>query len=1490
MKTNTLKKALSLLLCLAMCFSMVSVSAFAAETDNGAEMSTENEELSVTYEINPYLTENFTLGNDFKVHNLTYDASNTSKQNVQIVNYDADGYNRIVLYNVSYKDADGNAQNATSITYKNMREIIDNESNSECEVTYVTSGQYGNGVGYKENPVSAQMGSKFHSNAYNFHITGSAWDGVYDIETARCWANRISESDTASNGIGAGKANDFKTFMSSDENYMYKYTANKDVTWYVATFSNKTDHKKFLADGWKLIVSTPDINEVKKENYVEDYQKFFNDNGEFVLTDAITKKAVAKQWYMVEADYNPEKYPYAVKKIQYDAGSATYVDNFDYVWYKETKANETVEIPCPGQWSQSAPKVLLRVGPHLSDDLTGTISSLNGISATSRDSEDYYVKLDESKTVTFTPNDSSASYAFSETEDFSNEQQSYTYTGETEPKTIYLKITAAAGNSVVHKVHLSTALANGTLTVGQKTLELKDIKTRYYLSGVSVGDSISFVPADNAEATVSETKVTSLPSSVEVSVNVKGGRSWTYEVVLSEAELYQITNISSKGSSTKAVAVNAYEAKPKTITYVERAIIEERYGKIDRNDAEFWAGTDAYVAYPSIDSNNKIDSPAPVRISNTSAKFLQGTAFLFGDNKGPNNNTAWYQGGEGKYDGTDGNYYLTFNVNKPGTMYVFDTEGKDYPNGAKNGYTLVSGLKFADNSKAYAKHFDAGTVTVPSYGWSDSWKAKDSDIRTFWNSSYFVFVFDSDSDAGIKSVSYSGAASGTFEITENQTEIKAELNSSVNGEIEITPVVNSENATINPETIKVNVTNGAGQTTFVVTSPDGLAKKTYTVTFTARAAKKIYDATKGFGQPWINGLYGNNSSNPGNFQAIDYIPAAGETYLYVSYRTDIKGSAQAEFSGSTYIRMPKNEGTCYTEQEIQQDSTYTVQTGDNNPVTYTYAKSGYNGAGAGKVRFYNGETGIPQFFAGKYDGTDGKWYVTFKVSSDCRVFIADAINEKYPNLNKTEWTKSDLNYINKTTYYKDFKAGDTVCIPNYGMTDRLNDATPVTIKYTAKDGTAKTVNSTVGQECVYWDGIYVAVCWEKEKGLTDLKVNNETVKDFDANKTTYDVELESETIPEITYTAEDGASVSVENSEFEKGKATSTITVKNAVYTKVYTINFKVKAKMVTFTLTAVNGTVEANSESVTSATKEYEFGSNVTLKAVKDENSEFLYWKDGVSDAIISTDEEITLTAASNRNILAVFKDINIESGYYVSFYANGRIVAEGLASAVKVPENPYVAGYTFSGWYNNGEKTDLTSQSDVTVDKDTRFTAGFELNDNTYTVTVNNKDLETKYKYNEKVTVTAPASENDGEFAYWMRDGKIVSYNETYSFYVSANTSLTAVFSSEPVEEDVVITMTDPIVIQDGNRIAFYSERNVPSKYTVKETGIILAKDANFTNPITSVANSKANKGQYTVRLKNVQEGSTWYAKAYVVYTDGSDNTQIKYSDTVFMNYIAN
>ncbi|NLG53052.1 MAG: hypothetical protein GX541_03660, partial [Clostridiales bacterium] len=216
----------------------------------------------------------------------------------------------------------------------------------------------------------------------------------------------------------------------------------------------------------------------------------------------------------------------------------------------------------------------------------------------------------------------------------------------------------------------------------------------------------------------------------------------------------------------------------------------------------------------------------------------------------------------------------------------------------------------------------------------------------------------------------------------------------------------------------------------------------------------------------------------------------------------------------------------------------------------------------------------------------------------------------------------------------------------------------------------------------------------------------------------------------------------------------------------------------------------------------------------------------------------------------------------------------------SISAPE-AFSVGYEFRNWAAGS----LTILSGETVtksqinSKDTFFIAQYGEQESTqYNVTVSGstQDGVSPYTYNSKVSVSAAGAPAGQSFAYWMRDGKIISYNPSYSFYVWHDTVVEAVYL--PAED---IPPALPQTIMDapkkiGDKAVFAAERTTPAGFEMIESGILLTDNAvnatgstfNTETPgvIKAIAQSGEPNGQFTARCDDAD--GTWYARAYMIY----------------------
>mgnify|MGYP004634750621 FL=1 len=113
-----------------------------------------------------------------------------------------------------------------------------------------------------------------------------------------------------------------------------------------------------------------------------------------------------------------------------------------------------------------------------------------------------------------------------------------------------------------------------------------------------------------------------------------------------------------------------------------------------------------------------------------------------------------------------------------------------------------------------------------------------------------------------------------------------------------------------------------------------------------------------------------------------------------------------------------------------------------------------------------------------------------------------------------------------------------------------------------------------------------------------------------------------------------------------------------------------------------------------------------------------------------------------------------------------------------------------------------------------------------------------------------------------------------------MSADANIEAVYLNDKAQSENVITIFAKQI--DSTRAGFYTEYDIDEKYTVIESGILMGPSDDLTfdsAPVKAAAQSKQNKGQFTARKKGLSLGDTYYAKGYVIYTDG-ENTYTIYS----------
>lgn len=222
---------------------------------------------------------------------------------------------------------------------------------------------------------------------------------------------------------------------------------------------------------------------------------------------------------------------------------------------------------------------------------------------------------------------------------------------------------------------------------------------------------------------------------------------------------------------------------------------------------------------------------------------------------------------------------------------------------------------------------------------------------------------------------------------------------------------------------------------------------------------------------------------------------------------------------------------------------------------------------------------------------------------------------------------------------------------------------------------------------------------------------------------------------------------------------------------------------------------------------KEVTRGAEVTVIADKIDNYDFLYWRSGlgIDSKVITSSEECTVKAAPGTWLTAVYKRADSTDVSVIFYNADGTVINKYLVAEgedITIPSLPALAGYPESkGWALNTPENIVTTET-VKAEGDAMvFVAQYDDPVSAlYTVTVNGEASGGgNYAYGAEVTVTATERENgygENVFAYWEKDGEVVSFDKSYTFNVAKACALTPVYKKYNPATDIL----RKIILNDG------------------------------------------------------------------------------------------
>lgn len=329
-----------------------------------------------------------------------------------------------------------------------------------------------------------------------------------------------------------------------------------------------------------------------------------------------------------------------------------------------------------------------------------------------------------------------------------------------------------------------------------------------------------------------------------------------------------------------------------------------------------------------------------------------------------------------------------------------------------------------------------------------------------------------------------------------------------------------------------------------------------------------------------------------------------------------------------------------------------------------------------------------------------------------------------------------------------------------------------------------------------------------------------------------------------------------------------------------------------------------------------YVYGQTATVTATASAGYEFVGWKDSYGTTV-STDAVYSFTVIGDATLKPEFVKVKTDEGadiayVTVSFYhQSGKLldsqkVVSGEGKITTSVNAPTKVGFDFLGWSakaSGATAEDVVDFETATFSENTSLYPVFKAQAITYTLTVVGLQTEQKAPQSS-VTVTADPIEGK-QFVGWKdTNGNIVSYDSTYTFIITGDTTLEAYYEqadSEVVKEPT-ITMGEPIISvkEQGvsKKATMYFNYDIPNGNELVDIGVVYVSgkqntlDMNTPGVIIRSAMSTINASSNNVKnqfyySKTMTADSEYTFIGYIVYTDSSGKRIIKYSNLKNASY---
>lgn len=333
----------------------------------------------------------------------------------------------------------------------------------------------------------------------------------------------------------------------------------------------------------------------------------------------------------------------------------------------------------------------------------------------------------------------------------------------------------------------------------------------------------------------------------------------------------------------------------------------------------------------------------------------------------------------------------------------------------------------------------------------------------------------------------------------------------------------------------------------------------------------------------------------------------------------------------------------------------------------------------------------------------------------------------------------------------------------------------------------------------------------------------------------------------------------------------------------------------VTFTYT-----INKNGAETTSVEQIVDYGTTVSIDSGSHSESGYSFVgfiENGKVDPTLNTAETFRVT--ENTNLTLFYKDssetavilMDANQDYIGVWYTDGSDLLDTTTNALPNLSNYSKPGLTVDGWTSDGTTiiSDLSTQAFISDDLVYIKYNDPTLDNLSLNITNGSADLSGPYDFNQTVTVTGDGSGTT--FNYWLKDGEIASYDESYTFTMVTDHNLEAVYdevgftphsgsfsyaSEAYVLQDDFITILGQFDLESGEElvewgIVYSSTETTPTLDTSSTT-------INYSNKYN------ASTGEFVMSFADTI--ATVYYRTFVTTIDSSDNLSTDYSNVLVNN----